>query len=224
MKYLIKYFLVIFLCVSSFYVLAQQQDNSNPNLPADVNELLEKINQISNSEDLNISFTEQNGNNNNLEVYSQSGLSQRNIVAIGQYGNNNEGIINQNGLGQEVGLYQNGNKNTATLNINGNNIFNVVTQVGNHNYVEQDIDNGNSTNLKTVSSEQYGNTNSIVLQTAMDYSTVEVVQNGNNNNAELDLTNAGSQTDSYRVEQTGNNGKVVVTQSDFYMPMQSGVQ
>jgi hypothetical protein len=227
MKYLTLYILVIYFCLNSLNVLSQQQDCQNSDLPDDVNELLEKVNQINNSDIINYSFTEQIGNHNIAEIYStQISLVDMNIVAIGQYGNNNKGIVNQNGLGQEIGLFQDGNHNTAYLTVYGNNIYNVVTQVGNHNYVEHDIENSTlgSASLKAVSSEQYGNQNSITLQTAMDYSTVEVIQNGNNNNAELDLTNAGLQTDPYKIEQTGNNGEVIISHSEFYMPMQSNVQ
>ncbi len=226
MKYFVIIFIIISICASSINVLAQQQESSNSALPDNAIELLEII-QTDNSNNYTYSVTDQIGNNNDLEIFSaQQEMLESNIVAIGQYGNNNSGIINQNGFGQELGIYQNGNQNTALITANGSNIFDAVTQVGNNNYVEHDIENdySSSAELKIVSSEQYGNSNSITLQTAMDFSTVEVVQNGNNNNVELDLTNAGLQTDPYRVEQTGNNAEVVITKSDFYMPMQSKVQ
>jgi hypothetical protein len=142
MKYVIFCFIAIYFYFGSINLKAQQANCQNSNLPNDVNELLERVNQINNPDIVNYSFTEQIGNNNIAEVYSfQLNLVDKNIVAIGQYGDNNEGIVSQNGYNQEIGLFQNGSNNKAYLTANGSKIFNIVTQVGNHNYVEHDIEN-----------------------------------------------------------------------------------
>jgi hypothetical protein len=199
---------------------AQEQDLI---LPATALEVVNMLNETGGSEYINYSFTEQKGNDNLIEIFTAE-LSQlnKNIVAVGQFGNANLGVVSQNGNNLKTGICQNGNQNTANINSLGNNIYSLVTQVGNNNLVEQDIENNNQETSKNVSTEQLGDDNVIKLVTStFDYSSIEVVQNGSNNMVDLDFTNAGSQSEPYSVTQTGNDAAVIINQSYFYMPMQS---
>jgi len=213
----------IALLISYFRVNAQEKTEfENSELIENTIELL-KLNQLEHEEILNFSLTKQVGNNNDIQILSdpQSAFNH-NLIAVVQFGNQNSGIINQNGNNQGIGVFQKGNQNEANLFIKGDNIFSVVTQVGYKNYVSHDIDNGSNSSYKKVISEQIGNENRIILQSGVvDYSLIEIRQNGNNNNAELNLTNTGLPTESYQIEQTGNNADIVITKSDFYMPMKS---
>ncbi len=219
---------VIFLLVLSISVYAQENlEITNLSLTENTFEMLE-LSQLESQDVLNFTITKQVGNHNEIELISthQGGIN-RNIVAVAQFGNNNTGIINQDGNKQGIGIYQDGNQNLANLYIKGNNVYSVVTQVGNHNYVKQDIENDNTdiSPLKSVLTEQYGNHNSINLETGIyDYAVIEIKQHGNNNNAELDLTGASFQTEPYQIDQTGNNAEVIITKSDFYMPMKSNLE
>lgn len=215
---------VFSFCVGSLWVDAQEiNEPFNPDLSENVIVLLEKVNQIKSSDNQSAILTEQIGDLNTVEILSDpQGDVNKNIVAIAQYGNQNTGILNQIGNGQEIGIYQKGDQNIADISVKGLNIYQTVTQIGSDNYVKHDIENGSNTSIKKVMSEQIGDDNKIILLSgALDYSIIEVKQNGNNNNAELDITNAGIKTDPYQITQNGDNFNIVITKSDFYMPMKS---
>lgn len=211
------------LLISCFPAIAQENiEINNSDLLDNTFDIVEQ-NQFESQEVSSFIITKQVGDQNEIEILSdpQSAIN-RNIVAITQFGSQNSTIFNQNGNDQRVGIFQAGNQNTANLFYKGDNIFSVVTQVGFKNYVSHDIDNGSNSSYKKVISEQIGNENTIILQSGIvDYSLIEITQKGNNNNAELNLTNTGLQTESYQIEQTGNNADIVITKSDFYMPMKS---
>jgi hypothetical protein len=213
---------VISLCVISLFVDAQEIDGTIvPDMSEDVMGLLDKATQVESSDNLSIVLTEQIGDLNTLTFLSDpQGEINKNIVAIAQYGNQNNGIINQTGNEQLIGVFQKGDQNTVDLSIHGFNIYNTITQVGSKNYVKHDIENGTNITIKKVTNEQIGNENTIVLQSGvLDYSIIEVRQTGNNNNAEIDLTNTGVQIDPYQIIQTGDNFNISIIKSEFYMPM-----
>jgi len=219
MKSIVYIIIAISFSVSGTYCQAQINDIFNCQ-PGDALDYLIELNQsVTNNQQS--AFTNQIGNSNSVEIYSSQQLSSdANLIISGQTGHNNQSVVTQNGDNQLIGIMQYGNGNTAQTTVIGNNIFNAIIQNGNNNFVKNDIENSPDIDYKIVKSVQVGDQNSITLQTAMDFSTITVKQFGSNNTADLNLTGAGLQTESYSVEQNGNGSEVSVTQSDFYMPMQ----
>ncbi len=217
--------IIIFLsfCVCSMHVIAQDQDEIiSPELSENAMELLERINQISISEQSSLVSTEQFGDRNTVDVLSsQEGQMNTNAVFIAQFGNDNSGIVKQNGHGHALGVLQDGNENRADIIMNGNNIQSIVTQVGDRNVVEENVSNSyiETATRKIFLTEQNGDDNNINFEIAtMDFGSVEIFQDGNKNNATVDVE--GSPSSLYRVEQAGG-ATVNISQSAFYMPMKS---
>ncbi len=191
-----KYLSILFiiLCVSSFSVLAQNQEPEHFELQK------AQIAQLESIVDVNYSFVEQEGMNNN--------------VLVEQLGTNLS-YLKQEGESMNASVYQEGDHNVSYAVTIGKEITYSVYQKGTENTVAYYV-NDVSDYEKSVSTAQVGDYNEILLKSCNEAAVI-VAQYGNENYAAVDLSDASLSTDPITITQNGG-AAVTVSQSYFYFP------
>lgn len=179
----------------------------------------------------NTAFVQQLGNQNASRIIQDHQGGQPNIsihsqTGPGQFGNSNNGYIEQGGAGLTTLLGQNGNSNSANLWAIGSNIRIEARQNGNNNSIDTYIENytGNS---RSADLRQDGNQNRIEISLRGDGFSgsampqqVQITQTGNNHTAVANMEPFSSPFEITQTPGMGGEGMSVnVSTSQFNFPM-----
>ncbi len=137
-------------------------------------------------------------------------INNRELIYIGQIGNDNYAVIEQEGNNNSITIGQQGNGNNAAISLQGLNNKNAVVQMGNYNIYSL----GQKGNNAEVLIEQYGYNNNLMQNFSGDKFKFTVSQTGNNHDI-IQIENSETAKE-YSIYQKGEGMKLIIIYGAVY--------